>query len=80
MLQNQVILSLGSNIGEKLRNLEVAISCIHESVGTVVKVSKVYETPSWGFESDSFLNLCLAMHSNKTAIKILDGIQEIEKK
>jgi 7,8-dihydro-6-hydroxymethylpterin-pyrophosphokinase len=24
-------------------------------VGTIIKVSRLYETPAWGFESDAFL-------------------------
>jgi 7,8-dihydro-6-hydroxymethylpterin-pyrophosphokinase len=42
--QHQVILSIGSNQGNRLENVR---HCIDPSkVGTVIKVSKVYETPS----------------------------------
>ena len=76
--QHQVILSIGSNQGNRLENIELAIDAIHEKVGTVVKVSKLYETPSWGFESDAFYNCALVLHTNNDANKILAKILEIE--
>jgi deoxyguanosine kinase len=77
--QNQVILSIGSNQGERLENIEQSIRLIHEQVGTVIKVSKLYETPSWGFESDAFYNGAVAIHTYKSAQEVLTGILEIEK-
>lgn len=80
MIQNQLILSLGSNIGNRLAFLNDAIAEIHETCGTVVRVSDVYETPSWGFESQAFLNMVVFVHSSKTAQKTLSILQKIEKK
>lgn len=54
-IQNQIILSIGTNQGDKLANIEQAIHLIHSEIATVVKVSKLYESPSWGFESDAFI-------------------------
>lgn len=54
-LQHQVVLSIGSNQGNKLENIQKCIDLIHQKVGSVVKVSKLYETPAWGFESDAFI-------------------------
>ena len=69
--QNQVILALGSNKGNRLGNIQAAIERIHSQVGTIVKVSKLYETPAWGFESDPFYNCALVMHSALKAQEIL---------
>ena len=57
--QHQVILSLGSNQGNRLENMEYAIALLHREVGTVVAVSSLYESDSWGFDSDSFYNCIL---------------------
>jgi 2-amino-4-hydroxy-6-hydroxymethyldihydropteridine diphosphokinase len=76
--QNQVILSLGSNVGNRLQTIELAIACIHETIGTVVKVSSLYETPSWGFESDFFYNCALILQTHKSAQKILDEVLILE--
>ena len=77
--QNQVVLSLGSNLGNRLENIELAIDKIHLEIGTVVKIAPVYESPAWGFESDVFLNTVIVIHSSKSALKILSKIAKIEK-
>ena len=79
-LQNQAILSLGSNQGNRLENIEQCIQLIQLEIGTVFKVSKLYESPSWGFESDAFYNCAIAIHTHKSPMKLLAGILKIEKK
>jgi len=76
--QNTVVLSLGTNLGNRLHNVETAIALLHEKVGTVVKVSSLYETPSWGFESTPFYNCALVMHTQKDANMLLEACQAIE--
>ena len=76
--QHQVILSLGTNQGNRLENIERCIAAIHQEIGTVIKVSKLYETPSWGFESEDFYNCALIVHTYKTAHKILDEVLLLE--
>lgn len=78
--QNTILLSLGTNMGHKLENLETCIMAIHNTIATVVKVSKVYETPAWGFEGDVFYNCAITIHSHKSAQKILSKIIQLEKK
>ena len=41
---------------------------IHNTIATVVEVSKVYETPAWGFEGDVFYN--------KSQFKNLRGVAD----
>ena len=76
--QHQVILSLGTNQGNRLENIERCIAAIHQEIATVIKVSKLYETPSWGFESEDFYNCALIVHTHKTAHKILDEVLLLE--
>ena len=78
--QHQVILSIGSNQGNRLQNIQFAIAAINQEVGTIVKVSKLYETSAWGFESDTFYNCALVLNSNKKAEVILNLVLAIEKK
>ena len=77
--QHQVVLSLGTNQGNRLRNIENCIQLIHQEIGTVIKISKLYETPSWGFDSDAFYNCALVLHTFMSANKILTKILKIEK-
>ncbi|WP_281237975.1 2-amino-4-hydroxy-6-hydroxymethyldihydropteridine diphosphokinase [Flavobacterium praedii] len=79
-LQHQVILSLGSNQGNRLKNIELCLELIHLEIGTIIKVSKLYESPSWGFESEAFFNCALLLHTSKSPIQILKQILEVEKK
>jgi len=51
--QHQVVLSLGTNQGNRLRNIENCIQLIHQEIGTVIKISKLYEAPSWGFDKNT---------------------------
>ena len=78
--QHQVILSLGSNQGNRLENIEQCIDLLHKEVGTIVKVSSLYESDSWGFESDSFYNCAVLVHTQKNSQKILKSILKTEKK
>jgi 2-amino-4-hydroxy-6-hydroxymethyldihydropteridine diphosphokinase len=77
--QHLVVLSLGTNQGNRLLNIENCIQLIHQELGTVIKISKLYETPSWGFDSDAFYNCAMVLHTFKSANKILSTILKIEK-
>ncbi|MCF8322378.1 MAG: 2-amino-4-hydroxy-6-hydroxymethyldihydropteridine diphosphokinase, partial [Flavobacterium sp.] len=76
--QHQVVLSLGSNQGNRLKNIENASQLIHQEVGTIIKVSRLYETPSWGFESDAFYNCALLIHTYKNPEEVLNLVLKIE--
>jgi deoxyguanosine kinase len=77
--QHQVVLSIGTNQGNRLENIESCLQLIHQEVATVVKVSKVYETPSWGFDSDAFYNAAILIHTFDSAAVILEKALRIEK-
>ena len=73
-----VYIAMGSNIGNRFALLQKAVVCIGSQIGTILSVSKVYETPAWGFESDSFLNTCIKVETKLTALDILDALLTIE--
>jgi deoxyguanosine kinase len=78
--QHQVVLSLGSNQGNRLENIEDCLQFIHQEVGTVIKVSRLYESPAWGFESDAFYNCVAVIHTTNSAQKVLNQVLKVEKK
>ncbi len=78
--QNKVVLSLGSNLGDRLKTIQLCIDNIHNRIASVVRVSKVYETPSWGFESEPFYNCTVLIHSSKSPQKLLSSLLSLEKK
>lgn len=77
-IQNQIILSLGSNQGDRTSLLQQSIELIHKSVGTVIRISPIYETPSWGFDSDAFYNCALLIHTSLPAKTVLENTLKIE--
>jgi len=76
--QHQVILSLGSNQGNRLENITNCIEQLHKKIGTIIKVSKLYETPSWGFDSDAFYNCAVILHTHKTPLQVLEQVLALE--
>ena len=56
-IQRITYLSLGTNQGNKLENLQNAINLIADKVGAVIKIASVYKTPALGFEGEDFLTL-----------------------
>lgn len=71
-------LSLGSNLGNKFENLQNAINLIAEKMGVIVKISSIYKTASWGFESEEFYNICIQVSTSLNPENILIAIQETE--
>ena len=76
---NKVYISLGSNKGDKFKNLQDAIDCIHVKVGNIKLISKVYKSPAFGFESDDFLNTCLILETELKPESVLEELLVIEK-
>lgn len=76
--QHQVVLSLGSNQGNRLENIERCIMSIYREIGTVIKVSRLFETPAWGFESGPFYNCAVVVHTHKSAHQVLDEVLLLE--
>ena len=56
-------IALGSNKGDKFKNLQKAVDAIYKAIGNIKLISKVYKSPAFGFESDDFLNCCLVLES-----------------
>ncbi|GAB4156179.1 MAG: 2-amino-4-hydroxy-6-hydroxymethyldihydropteridine diphosphokinase [Winogradskyella sp.] len=73
-----VYIALGSNKGNKLQYLQDAIDAIFEKIGTVHKISKVYETPAIGFEGDDFHNACIRVETELKPKKLLKTLKQIE--
>ncbi|MAZ72373.1 MAG: 2-amino-4-hydroxy-6-hydroxymethyldihydropteridine diphosphokinase [Flavobacteriaceae bacterium] len=76
---NNIYLSLGSNLGNRFQYLQQAVDAIFTEIGTLHKISSVYETPALGFDGDPFLNCVLWVRSSLTARQTLKITQKIEK-
>lgn len=78
--QHQIVLSIGTNIGNKQANIDGCIDYLQSEVGTVFSISSLYESPSWGFESDVFYNCVVLVHTFYNPQKVLKKIMKIEAK
>ena len=77
---SKIYLSIGSNKGNRYSQIKEALKLIREDLGEIILISKIYETKSWGFESEKFLNLCIAIKSELSPDKLLFSINSIEEK
>ena len=77
---HMVYLGLGTNLGDKQKNLNDAIRMLGNQVGEVEKVSSVIETEPEGFKSDNmFLNAVVKVRTALSPFEILDITQDVEK-
>ena len=77
---HMVYLGLGTNLGDKQKNLNDAIRMLENQVGEVEKVSSVIETEPEGFKSDNmFLNAVVKVRTALSPFELLDITQDVEK-
>ena len=56
----RVYLGLGSNLGDRRKNIERALELLDEGFGRhYTALSRLIETKAWGFKGDKFLNACV---------------------
>jgi len=79
MPQN-VFIGSGSNLGDRLAELTKAVGLLSPDV-RMVKASRVYETPPWGFKSQpAFLNQVLQAKTELDPPALLKYLKRIEVK
>ncbi|SMC78798.1 2-amino-4-hydroxy-6-hydroxymethyldihydropteridine diphosphokinase [Moheibacter sediminis] len=79
MSHNQVILLLGTNLGDKNLNLQTAQELIGSKIGEITRMSEIIETEPVGFDSENnFLNQTLWISTEFSPMKLLTEIKLIE--
>lgn len=79
--KHTVYIALGSNIGDKSKNLSSAIEEINTLIGEVTEVSSFFENEPQGFNSkNTFFNACLICQTNLKPLATLRELKNIEKK
>ena len=74
-----VYLSLGSNMGDREKILELSIKEIGKRIGTITKVSSKYETEPWGFVSaNKFINMAVEVTTKLSPQEVSDRVHQIE--
>lgn len=75
----RVYIGVGSNMGDKLKNIETAIAALDDTQNRVTQVSKHYVTRPWGYEEqDEFLNCAVELSTLLSPMALLRKLQAIE--
>ena len=82
LAMNDVFLSIGSNLGDRFKNIQ---KCIYEiklnSFMKYISSSRIYETaPMYNLKQNHFLNLVLRIETDLEPEKLLIEIKQIESK
>jgi 2-amino-4-hydroxy-6-hydroxymethyldihydropteridine diphosphokinase len=80
MKEHILYLLLGSNLGEKKKQMDRALDLIQLRIGPVGMRSSLYETEPWGFSSEElFLNMALQILTSLSPGEVMLKIRKIEK-
>jgi deoxyguanosine kinase len=79
-MAKEIYLSLGSNLGNRVKHLEDAYGHLLEQVGAPGRMSRIYESEPWGFSSDHrFCNCCISVFTTLEPLQVLETVLRIEK-
>ena len=74
-IMHRVYFSLGSNLGNRKRNIREAI----ERIGDVESQSSLYETKPWGYSvPNDFINACICVLTPLAPRQLLEATQCVE--
>lgn len=76
---SKVYLSIGSNKGNRSVLINKAIDEIEKKIGIIISRSSIYQSKSWGFDSNEFYNLCLLIDTDIVPKSLLINLKKIEK-
>jgi 2-amino-4-hydroxy-6-hydroxymethyldihydropteridine diphosphokinase len=76
---SQVVIGLGSNMGDRFASLSRALVFLKEEAGTILAASSVWETEPWGFEADEqFLNMVVVLRTKMQPGQLMQLFRSIE--
>ena len=77
--KKRIWLSLGSNLGDRLGNLQRARMDLESGGLKTIAQSSVYETAPWGYQSqNAFLNTCMVAETELVPYTVLTLLKSIE--
>lgn len=73
-------LGLGTNLGNREKNINVAVDNIQKLIGKQISLSTLYETEPWGYTSENmYVNAVISVETELTPQQVLSITQNIEK-
>ena len=80
-MTNNVYLLLGTNLGDKTANLDLAVEYLSNAVGKISELSKIYKTAAWGkHDQPAFFNQVIRLATSLAPEVLMDSLLEIETK
>lgn len=75
----EIFLSIGTNLGDKKKNLDSALTEIKLQIGKITSLSSIYESEPWGFDTeDHFFNIMIGVTTTMNPEQLLRACQNIE--
>lgn len=73
-------LSLGSNLGDRRKNLTIALTHLDNNIGNILNKSGIYESEAWGYKSSNiFMNMVVAIDTSMEPEDLLGALKNIER-
>ena len=76
---SKVYLSIGSNKGNRSVLIIKAVDEIEKKIGKIISRTSIYQSKSWGFDSNDFYNLSLLIDTDIEPKSLLINLKKIEK-
>ena len=74
-------IGLGTNLGNKIRNIQEAVQLIGIEAGDILNVSSFYNSKPWGFDSENdFVNAVILIDTKLDPFSLLEKTTYIERK
>ena len=75
----QVFLGIGTNLGDRERNLQEARAALSQRL-EILKESSIYQTAPWGYlDQPAFLNQVIEAQTALSSLSLLDFLKQTEK-
>jgi 2-amino-4-hydroxy-6-hydroxymethyldihydropteridine diphosphokinase len=74
----EAFILLGSNIGQREREISNAIELLIGQFGKPLKQSGIYASTSWGFEGNEFLNQVVVFYTQLSPTEVLQILLDTE--
>ena len=79
MSQQEVVLLLGSNLGNGENNIELALELIHAEIGDVLDRTEIVKTIPVEFVSNNiFCNIAIIIKTQFSPINLLNSVKKLE--
>ncbi|MFT6500349.1 MAG: 2-amino-4-hydroxy-6-hydroxymethyldihydropteridine diphosphokinase [Crocinitomicaceae bacterium] len=78
-MESIAYLSIGTNLGNRVKNIEDSIELIKSEAGPLIAKSSIYTTEPVGFSAETdFLNLCISIRTTLSPLELLEKLKNIE--